>query len=86
VCLDDLVRGPSEWALRSASWEDMDSKEPSDIRCGWVVQKWEDGVRVRQIQGGRGRQMCTSWQRGGRHELKQAGVGRGRISVAVSSS
>jgi hypothetical protein len=30
-------------------------------------------------------QMCTSWQRGGRHELKQARVGRDGTSVAVSS-
>ena len=31
-----------------------------------------DGIRVLQIQGGRCGQMCTSWQRGGRDELKQA--------------
>ena len=55
-----------------------------DIGCGWVVQRWADGVRVRQIQGGRGRQMCTSWQRGGRHELKQAGDGR--VVLALQSA
>ena len=30
--------------------------------------------------------MCASWQRGGRHELKRARVGRDCTSVAVSSS
>ena len=25
----------------------------SDTGCGWVVQRWKDGVRVLQIQGGR---------------------------------
>jgi len=29
-----------------------------------------------QIQGGRGGQMCASWQRRGRHELEQAGVAK----------
>ena len=39
------------------------------------MQRWKDGVRVLQIQGGRCGQMCASWQRGGgggRLELKQA--------------
>ena len=31
-------------------------------------------------------QLCASWQRRGRHELKQARVGRGGCSVAVGSS
>jgi ribonuclease HI len=49
------------------------------------VQRLKDGVRLLQIQGGRKRQVCASWQRGGRHELKQARVGRDRTSVAVRS-
>jgi hypothetical protein len=44
----------------------------SDIRCGWVVQRWKDGVRVLQIQGRRSGQMCASGQRGGRHEFQLA--------------
>ena len=49
------------------------------------MQRLKDGVRLLQIQGGRKRQVCASWQRGGRHELKQARVRRDRTSVAVRS-
>ena len=49
------------------------------------MQRLKDGVRLLQIQGGRKRQACASWQRGGRHELKQARVRRDRTSVAVRS-
>jgi hypothetical protein len=83
VCLDELEQaywmGTEVGLLGGYGFQ-------GDIGCGWVVQRWKDGVRVLQIQGGRCGKMCTSWQRGGRHELKQARVGRDCTSVAVSSS
>ena len=60
----------------------------SDIRRGWVVQRWKDGVRVLQIHGRRSGQMFASGQRGGRHEFQQAsqlgGVVLARQSTALS--
>ena len=49
------------------------------------MQRSKDGVRVLHIQGERGGQMCASWQRGGRHENKQArGVVLALQSAALS--
>jgi hypothetical protein len=46
------------------------------------MRRWGQGAVNSRGQ----RQMCTSRQRRGRHELDQAGVGEGCVSVTVSSS
>jgi len=63
VRLDDLERDYSihtDIRLAGRIWIPR-----SDIGCGRVVQRREDGVRVLQIQGGRSTQMCTNWKKGG---------------------
>jgi hypothetical protein len=49
VRLDDLER--DYWMDTEVG--QLEGYGRSDIGCGWVVQRWEDGVRVLQIQGRR---------------------------------
>jgi hypothetical protein len=59
------------WASRSNFWRRLSCK---------------DGTMGSVNSRGRGRQMCTSRQRRGRHEFEQARAGGSCVSVTVSSS
>ncbi len=80
VCLDDLERaywmGTEVGLLGGYGFQGVTLGVDGLCKDGNV-----DGIRVLQIQGARCEQMCTSWQRGGRHELKQARIGRNCASA-----
>ena len=59
------------WASRSNFWRRLSCK---------------DGTMGSVKSRGRGRQLCTSRQRRGRHEFEQARAGGSCVSVTVSSS
>jgi hypothetical protein len=79
----DIIEEEALTKLQEA-WDSSEQKDECTVCLDDLERAYWMGTEV-GLLGGYGFQgVCTSWQRGGRHELKQARVGRDCTSVAVS--